>query len=510
MKILNYLSAIVFLFSLFSFVLSLDAQVRLNVEGDVQVFGRINLESAGVHNAFVGLGAGTAISSGGDNAFFGIRSGFLNNSGNANTYLGYEAGRNNLSGSENVAVGRFAMPNSQINSKNIAIGSRALISFVDGFGRDPVVGNQDIGTTYNLAIGTNAGNSTNDPTRNGAERNTFVGNNSGLLNTIGYRNTSLGFQAGDSNVTGRYNTCIGNEADLSANNLFNAGVFGSDAVVNASNKIRIGDGGVTTVEGAGWSLPSDGRFKNKVEENVPGLDFLLSLRPVTYQFDVLKYNAHVQPEQDRSREDDPKSKERATNYKRASAVIQTGFIAQEVEATAEKLGFDFNGIITPTNPKDNYGLSYSLFVVPVVKGIQEQQELISGLQEENEQLKAQHQDMEDRIASLEAIVKRLERSRTLSAGDRETLKLTDARLYQNRPNPFKQGTAIAYFIPSAVQKATLEILGTDGRLLRSMTIAGREEGTLEIAAGTLAAGNYVYRLILDGKLLDAKTMVLTK
>lgn len=396
------------IFLLFLGFFQLTAQEPLYIEGDAKILGRIDLQSAGTGNTFVGAGAGIVINGGEQNSFFGSGAGYLNASGNANTYLGYQAGRNNRTGGENISVGRFAMSNNEFQSKNVAIGSRALLELEDGYGFDPAAGNQDLGTTYNLAIGTSAGQFTNDPTGAGAERNTFVGNNAGLFNTTGFRNAFFGFQAGDTNTAGDWNTCIGHEADVSVNNLVNAGSFGNGAVVNASNKIRIGDGNVTTVEGTGWSLPSDGRFKTNVKNNVPGLDFIMGLRPVTYQFDVMAFNAHVDPDRFSNFDTlDTKNQEMLTSARRATERIHTGFIAQEVEETAKKLHFNFNGVVTPKNSRDNYGLSYALFVVPLVKSIQEQQEQISELKELNLRLEASKEELEERLSRLESLVTKL-------------------------------------------------------------------------------------------------------
>jgi hypothetical protein len=64
-------------------------------------------------------------------------------------------------------------------------------------------------------------------------------------------------------------------------------------------------------------------------------------------------------------------------------IVYTGFIAQEVEATARSLGYDFSGIDSPKNAEDFYGLRYSTFVVPLVKAVQEQQAQIEELRREN-------------------------------------------------------------------------------------------------------------------------------
>ena len=64
-----------------------------------------------------------------------------------------------------------------------------------------------------------------------------------------------------------------------------------------------------------------------------------------------------------------------------SKITQTGFIAQDVEKAAQETGYAFSGVDAPKNDKDMYGLRYSEFVVPLVKGMQEQQKLIQAQQE---------------------------------------------------------------------------------------------------------------------------------
>jgi len=51
--------------------------------------------------------------------------------------------------------------------------------------------------------------------------------------------------------------------------------------------------------------------------------------------------------------------------------LHTGFIAQEVEAAAKKVGFNFDGVDAPKNEHDLYGIRYAEFVVPLVKAVQE-------------------------------------------------------------------------------------------------------------------------------------------
>ena len=67
---------------------------------------------------------------------------------------------------------------------------------------------------------------------------------------------------------------------------------------------------------------------------------------------------------------------------------RTGFIAQEVEKAANELGYDFSGVDKPKNKNDYYGLRYAEFVVPLVKAMQEQQNMIEEMKAEIELLKS--------------------------------------------------------------------------------------------------------------------------
>ncbi|MBK9017372.1 MAG: hypothetical protein IPM82_26805 [Saprospiraceae bacterium] len=95
-----------------------------------------------------------------------------------------------------------------------------------------------------------------------------------------------------------------------------------------------------------------------------------------------------------------------------AAQLSTGFIAQEVEAAAKELGYDFSGVDRPQNEDGLYGLRYAEFVVPLVKAVQEQQEEIGNLKSEVQagkleiaNLQSQLSEMNDlkaRMAKLEA------------------------------------------------------------------------------------------------------------
>jgi hypothetical protein len=111
-----------------------------------------------------------------------------------------------------------------------------------------------------------------------------------------------------------------------------------------------------------------------MRHDIPGLDFILQLHPVSYQWDVDAMNEKLGVEMS----------EQTPGYKDIEKTRISGFLAQEVEEAAILCGYDFSGI-DKTN--DIYSLSYSQFVVPLVKAVQEQQAMIEELRREIEELK---------------------------------------------------------------------------------------------------------------------------
>ena len=70
-------------------------------------------------------------------------------------------------------------------------------------------------------------------------------------NTTGSYNTANGVAALQANTTGTYNTAIGYQADAAGNNQTNSTAVGYGAIVNASNKIQLGNTSVTALNTSG-------------------------------------------------------------------------------------------------------------------------------------------------------------------------------------------------------------------------------------------------------------------
>jgi hypothetical protein len=176
-------------------------------------------------------------------------------------------------------------------------------------------------------------------------------------NTTGQGNIAVGQEALLSNTIGSYNTAIGHQANVSTSSLSNATAIGYGAVVDASNKVRIGNNSVTWIGGhSPWYNTSDKRAKENIRECDLGLDFIKRLRPISF---VLKNDE--------------------------GKLIRYGFIAQEVE---ELLGNKKSEMVTTDNSPEHFKYTaYTAFIAPLVKAVQEQQKQIEELKAEIQRTK---------------------------------------------------------------------------------------------------------------------------
>ena len=84
-----------------------------------------------------------------------------------------------------------------------------------------------------------------------------------------------------------------------------------------------------------------------------------------------------------------------------------------------------------------------------------------------------------------------------------------AALEQNAPNPFSEETTIRFFLPSN-STAELKVMSLEGQLILSNVITKSGYGVVRITGSTMAAGTYTYTLLVDGKAVESKIMVLTR
>ena len=322
-------------------------------------------------NVAIGSSALSQNTSGTENVAVGTQALSSNTSASGNTAVGYASLTSTTSpGSFNTAVGSFALFADTTGTVNTAVGSSALQSNLTGIqnvaiGADALFSN--VSNSSNVAVGGTALYSCT------AEGNTAIGDHAMDVATTGSDNVAVGQNAGNSISAGSFNVAVGLQSG-GTGDFSHTVALGALSTTFQDGDIQFGDNSFTTRIGGyrPYTNMSDARFKIDVTANVPGIEFIKRLRPVTYRWDMVKL-AQLDG-----------------NAKSLSAIsealreqngreLNTGFLAQEVESAAKEIGYEFSGISKPQNDKAPYGLAYSEFVVPLVKAVQEQQQEIEQL-----------------------------------------------------------------------------------------------------------------------------------
>ncbi len=366
-----------------------------------------SITSNAINNAFFGDNAGYSDTEGDENVFVGHRVGYYMQKGNSNTAIGYNAfynygasgGGPRDGGNKNVAIGKWAMFNPYQGDGNVAVGFDAFslpnsgeYNVFIGYNSDRdnnnnlnnaiAIGAYSVADADNAtAIGYRAyasqanslilGQTTNDGNQNSATANTNVGINTITPETVA--NLTLGAMDGSNEggqitwlAPGSYSTwrtdlyqnqfrLFSNSSNVTLVNMFNYGSGSTDLEI---------DGTAYKPGGGSWVASSDIRSKENIKNYKKGLNELLKLRPVTY------------------------------NYKKEfnwGSKTYAGLIAQEVEKVVPTMIVEMgevNGI------KDFKAVDPSELTYMLINAVKE-------LKAENELLKKQNEAIIEKITKLE-------------------------------------------------------------------------------------------------------------
>jgi len=333
----------------------------------------LHMNTTGDHNTANGSFALMNNTTGDSNTAIGVNALTQNTTGHFNTASGDHALTDNTTGKHNTASGAYALYKNTKGDYNTATGYFALQSNSTG--------------NKNTAIGSEAlrKNTGNHNTANGFHalwKNTSGVKNTGLGaaalrdNLTGKKNTSLGFRAGAKNTSGWGNVFIGHEAAYS-----NTYKTKSNKLVIANgsaptNELITGDFFAHTVDirgnlhATGNVTTSDGRLKKDIQPLAHALDAILQLEGKTYRW---KEDTTFANKQD------------------------IGLVAQDVERIFPEL--------VAENERGYKGIAYSKLTAVLIEAIKEQQNQITTLQQENQQLKSAMVEQMDallaRVAMLE-------------------------------------------------------------------------------------------------------------
>ena len=354
--------------------------------------GGANISGAG--NTFVGQAAGTACTSGGDNTAigqnaldalttvgqlvavgknalgantsgtgnnaFGYNAGGSINSGNSNTIVGHNAGDAVTTGGENVIIGQNSGGAQTTASENVIIGNNCAAALTTGgqsiyIGDNAAAGGAVTGIR-NVVVGDNC---LYNVVAGGG--NIALGYATGHAVTSGDNNVLLGTGAGDNITTGSNNICIGNP-DGSAVGAANNIVLGYGIAGPGDNVVAFGKAGNVTqntfTSNATWTQSSDERLKTDIKDNTLGLDFINEMETKTYRW---------KPSYDVPKE---LTNHYFENNQKDTEVLMYGMMAQKVKASMDKHeNPEFTG--WEENKDGSQNLSREMFVVPLIKAVQE-------------------------------------------------------------------------------------------------------------------------------------------
>ncbi|NMC40035.1 MAG: hypothetical protein GYA43_02500 [Bacteroidales bacterium] len=358
--------------------------------------------NTGLNNVFMGNMSGFWNTSGYENLFSGNSSGYGNVSGFENVFLGSSAGYNNTTGHQNVYLGTRSGYNNQTGYRNVFIGIQAGYSLSSGDGNVFIgagAGGSDANQSDRLYIENSAVNSTsaliygefdNDYLRLNANTDVFgrlgIGKNAvGARLDVAASNWDVLNTEGDLRIgDGNYRFKVG---------VSTAGGGAGDVRLTAhggTNRLILGGGGkevlaLTATQIYPWSdntfslgLPSyrwttiyavngtintsDARLKTNVASLDYGINEIMKLRPVSYNWI-----------------DKPEGRK------------MLGLIAQDVASVIVEV------VDKGNDSFQTLGINYSELIPVLINGIQEQQKIIRNQQQQIETLI-------ERISAIEAMV----------------------------------------------------------------------------------------------------------
>lgn len=235
-----------------------------------------------------------------------------------------------------------------------------------------------------------------------------------------------------------------------------------------------------TVYGAGQKLTSDRRAKQNVHGLESSTSYLLSLKPVRFDFnrEVITVEA-----------------DQATN--------KIGFIAQEVETVLPEL-------VYYDTLSNLYSMDYVSLIPVLTKGFQEQDSII---RRQQALLEAQAELIAGLAEQLNDLQELLVSEKPSASPKKNPVAGAKKRvegnvLHQNKPNPFNQETRIRYELSKEARTAKIVLYDMNGLQLKSYDLPLQSEGEWVLQAGSLPAGIYLYGLVVDGVQVDLKRMML--
>ncbi len=259
-----------------------------------------------------------------------------------------------------------------------------------------------------------------------------------------------------------------------------------------------GDG---IIVGRDLNLYSDSTLKREISSIRDALPTILKLRGVTFRYKEPKMNRDTIKFKDKfgvvHNFPPPLGEKIDTTYVKPILIDSLrleakrknyGVIAQEVEQCAPDL--------VRTTPEGLKTVNYISIIGLMIEAIKEQQNQIVRLNE-------QYTLLEGHISSL--------KESSLNTNEKQKASSSEENvLFQNSPNPFSQSTIIRFCITKTAHNSSLLIFNLQGALLKTYSNLVNHCEEVVIKASEFRPGMYIYSLIVDGKEIGTKRMILTE
>lgn len=251
----------------------------------------------------------------------------------------------------------------------------------------------------------------------------------------------------------------------------NFGVF-SNAPIDTVGSVAAYLNGDVNIFGSLY-FPSDRTLKKDIQPLENSLSKILALNPTQYEY--------------------------LEKYKWAGGK-QTGLIAQELKEVfphlvSKKVMLLQNELGEPTGEKQDFqAINYVGLISILVKGMQEQNEIIEA-QEDRLQL------LENQMNQLMASQQKINKKQSINSFEMEGVILE-----QNFPNPSRTTTTIICEIPQTMKNAQLVIQSLAGQQISRYEIQSGIEHQIEVNLENIPQGIYVYSIIANGQVLASKKM----
>ena len=297
--------------------------------------------------------------------------------------------------------------------------------------------------------------------------------------------TSIG---GGAQISGGYVTLC-NSLDASQGNvgMGSSGFNNCKLRVNTNQPyaIAVDAGDVLKPGGGSWTAISDKRLKKEINAYSDGLSSLLKIRPIIFRYNEI------------------------TGYDMTKEYV--GVIAQELKEVAPYMVTSAKLMDSNTEYLSVNNSSMTYMLINAVKELKGQVDF------KDETITKQQEQLNALQAQMTALMKKVDALQTTQeaccnipkqVNAEVATSLSSASLDQNIPNPpANHATKIGYNVPKGATKAEMIITDNFGKKLKTINLSVMGKGQMNIDTRGLAPGTYSYTLLVDGKMIDTKQMM---